>query len=857
MRNSVNRKTLLHLLFAFFGFVLLFISLFANQVFAEPVNQSTPTKLWQHLPLYATIDKPNQTGASSTSITAQGTSRTFYAVADAEVRQANPNQNFGIDPVLGVGYSDAIDNKVITLTRRSLLHFAIATHLPTGTVIHQAMLRLYVHQSCDVTVPPYLPYSIHRITTPWKEMSVTWNNQPSTVAASGPIDIPPTVDTYTFDVKDLVQSWVDGQQPELGLMLQGPEAAPVGCAFRTFLSKGGGGFKFAPELIVDYSLPAPTLSISQNELTFHHLCGIGASTPVSQILTLQSNDANLTDWTALITSGADWLNLSKTSGKLSRLFPDQMQIAVKELTSCPGTATAQIQVNAPSMGGSPRLITVTLEQHRPKLTISASQFIFSHQCGQPLPLSQVLTIQNEGPIATHWTATLLSSATWLHLDKSSGQVTNAAADQVAISVSENAPCPSMATVQLQIDAPGLENTPQIIIVTLEQGAGTLIVSSNQLTYTHRCGQTDLAPQTVTLQSNLDAAISWTATITSSASWLQLNKSSGQIANASPDQIQVSVNENEPCPGTVKAQVQIHAPGLLKSPQRITVTLQQSSSIFLPLISRNDTINAATAPAKRIVLAIGVADYLNLAPPKEFTLLRAGVWGEDLLAPRTDSYAFQSDLSEDNCMGGASCLLIKVFLPEELATKANVIYVLKWLDDHEDANTEVIIYVSGHGGQTSDITAPFEPDRFNEFLGVYDTNGTPQYTNHLLDDEFQALLANLETNHLVVILDTCNSGGMQVSNPFRAVLAASQENQLSWESSELEHGVFTYYLLQAMRDLNSDTNHDGWLSVKEAYDYMRDPVDTYVKTRQGVRQQLVLDLTQDLNLVRIQSGSAEQ
>ncbi len=89
--------------------------------------------------------------------------------------------------------------------------------------------------------------------------------------------------------------------------------------------------------------------------------------------------------------------------------------------------------------------------------------------------------------------------------------------------------------------------------------------------------------------------------------------------------------------------------------------------------------------------------------------------------------------------------------------------------------------------------------------------------------------------------------MEVANSNRAVLAASQEDENSIESSYLEHGVFTYYMHQARLDgANSDTNGDGWLSIQEIYDYAYTPVANY----SSGTQHLALDITKDFTVTRV-------
>ena len=55
-----------------------------------------------------------------------------------------------------------------------------------------------------------------------------------------------------------------------------------------------------------------------------------------------------------------------------------------------------------------------------------------------------------------------------------------------------------------------------------------------------------------------------------------------------------------------------------------------------------------------------------------------------------------------------------------------------------------------------------------------------------------------------------------------MLAAAGEQEFSWESLSFQHGVFTYFLLESAT--SGDRNSDGFVTVSEAYDYVRRSID---------------------------------
>jgi len=150
---------------------------------------------------------------------------------------------------------------------------------------------------------------------------------------------------------------------------------------------------------------------------------------------------------------------------------------------------------------------------------------------------------------------------------------------------------------------------------------------------------------------------------------------------------------------------------------------------------------------------------------------------------------------------------------------------------------VIIFYAGHG-----VPDPENPE--NLYLACYDTVPGKYYGTAFpmwgIDD---ALRRTIHSKRVFVFADACHSAGVggargkSVSKKFNDYmdrLAASKEgvtkitasraDELSLEKDYLGggHGVFTYYLLEALRG-EADDNKDGFVTMVEAYDYLYDKV----------------------------------
>ncbi len=184
----------------------------------------------------------------------------------------------------------------------------------------------------------------------------------------------------------------------------------------------------------------------------------------------------------------------------------------------------------------------------------------------------------------------------------------------------------------------------------------------------------------------------------------------------------------------------------------------------------------------------------------------------------------------------------------------------------------VFYFSGHGGQYVAGPEASGSDTYDEYLYLYGSEPSPLGVALTFnDDQLLAALAPIAARRKVIILDSCNSGGFIGSEleadgeppslvqgnesimdlaarairlyanfdrtsadipPWEAlVLSASGERESSYETPDslgngplLYHGVFTYYLLKA--ETEGDLNHDGWVTVTEAFAYTQEMTNKY-------------------------------
>ncbi len=193
-----------------------------------------------------------------------------------------------------------------------------------------------------------------------------------------------------------------------------------------------------------------------------------------------------------------------------------------------------------------------------------------------------------------------------------------------------------------------------------------------------------------------------------------------------------------------------------------------------------------------------------------------------------------------------------------ASKAGIRSAIEAMGAKAGPDDQCLFFFSGHGSYTSDRPPLDETDGYDETICPYDTSPADP-NSEIRDDELGDWIGALPTRNVIVILDTCYSGGaikaplpegaaIKTINPdgpppapgdgFAAdlkairgvdkdvddvtgvvVLTACDDWELSSESSQLKNGVFTYYLLDAISNANADTSRNGMLSAEEAHRYL--------------------------------------
>jgi hypothetical protein len=163
---------------------------------------------------------------------------------------------------------------------------------------------------------------------------------------------------------------------------------------------------------------------------------------------------------------------------------------------------------------------------------------------------------------------------------------------------------------------------------------------------------------------------------------------------------------------------------------------------------------------------------------------------------------------------------------------------------------VIIYFAGHGATEKDVLSP-DGDGLEKYLLPFDVDPQDLYASALPMREISHIFYRIQSQRIIFIADSCYSGASggrtislsgiraNISDAFldriaggkgTVILTASGANEVSAEDEKLQHGVFTFYLLEGLAGA-ADADKDGLVTVDEAYRY----VSTHVPRATGQEQ----------------------
>jgi uncharacterized caspase-like protein len=206
----------------------------------------------------------------------------------------------------------------------------------------------------------------------------------------------------------------------------------------------------------------------------------------------------------------------------------------------------------------------------------------------------------------------------------------------------------------------------------------------------------------------------------------------------------------------------------------------------------------------------------------------------------------------------------VLLTEKDATTANIKIALREKLRGVQPEDLVLVFWAGHGSPD-----PHEQNKL--YLITHDTDPEHMAGTAYAMEEFRRDIAAIKAKRVMVMADACHSAGIsdptlglrgrkdneivsslrgvyvddkklkkatvRDTGPVRLIFTSCEQGEVSRESTKLGHGVFTHYLLQALKGEADKTgnktggNGDGKVSLGEMIEYTRDQVKRFTGNQQ--------------------------
>ncbi len=217
----------------------------------------------------------------------------------------------------------------------------------------------------------------------------------------------------------------------------------------------------------------------------------------------------------------------------------------------------------------------------------------------------------------------------------------------------------------------------------------------------------------------------------------------------------------------------------------------TNSYELPILSQR---TIPTAQGHRVwAIIIGISDYLNKEPLK---------YADD------DAHIITGFLRSPE--GGSLPDHQITRLTDEMATYDNIINAFEYTFSQTKPNDIVLVYLSGHGNPGGFI--PFDSDGESHI----------PYTNIL------NIIEQSNAQNTLFMADACHAGSLvdEYSLPEGiGFLASSKPEQISLESSALQGGVFSHFIIEGLKG-NADINKNHQITVDELHRYVKENVHNY-------------------------------
>lgn len=169
----------------------------------------------------------------------------------------------------------------------------------------------------------------------------------------------------------------------------------------------------------------------------------------------------------------------------------------------------------------------------------------------------------------------------------------------------------------------------------------------------------------------------------------------------------------------------------------------------------------------------------------------------------------------------------IVMKDRDATAQHIIDGIRWLAYKTRTNSIVVFHYSGHENYTRTLA-----DGDNETRDVEIWAADNRY---IIDGTLGREMNRVAAYHMWIDISTCRAAGFSdygMVKPGRILTYSSTVSELSYEDPYAHHSVFTWWEVNlGILGKKADTNHDGKVTVEEAFWWSKPHVTYYTSGRQ--------------------------
>ena len=220
---------------------------------------------------------------------------------------------------------------------------------------------------------------------------------------------------------------------------------------------------------------------------------------------------------------------------------------------------------------------------------------------------------------------------------------------------------------------------------------------------------------------------------------------------------------------------------------------------------------------------------------------------DLNFARADAEAIYNVLSDPE-LGRISPDNIFLLLDED-ATQRKIRSAIGTKIPRRAGEDDVVyIYFAGHGAPVIDPRSGSK-DGMEKYLVPVDAELEDLRATGISMEEIKKFFGWIEAKQVIFFIDSCYSGGAggrtfqnpqyrtrasltdefldNLASEGRVVISACNVNEVSLEISNMNHGLFTHYLVEGLQG-KGDKDRDGLVTIDELYEYVYDNVSRHAR-----------------------------